>query len=99
MKKIGNHLLNRAECKKYLRRAYKQTIAHNKSITPKNIEDEIKKVIKQQSEKYITFAKIAVDNMQKSANDHITIEDLMSEIDVLPRIYTETDAIEKAKNL
>lgn len=99
MKENENRLLNKTECKKYLRKAYKQAIAHNKSITPKNIEDEMKEVIKQQSEEYIAFAKIAVDNMQTSANGLINIEDLMGEIDVLPRIYTKIEAIEKAKNL
>lgn len=99
MKKKENCLLNKIECKKYLRRAYKQVIAHNKSITPKNIEDEMREVIKQQSKEYIAFAKIAVDNMQISGNGIITMEDLMSEIDVLPRIYTKMEAIEKAQNI
>ena len=99
MKKRGNYLFNKTECTKYLRRAYKQIIAHNKSVTTKNIEDEMKEVIKQQSEEYIAFAKIAVDNMRTSANGFISIEDLINEIDVLPRIYTKLEAIEKAKNL
>lgn len=74
-------------------------ISYNKSITPKNIENEMKEVIKQQSEEYIAFAKIAVNNMETSANGVITIEDLIGEIDVLPRIYTKLEAIEKSKNL
>lgn len=99
MKKKGNYWLNKTECKKYLRRAYKQMTEHNKSVTPKNIENEMKEVIKQQSEEYIAFAKIAVDNMRTSANGFISIEDLINEIDVLPRIYTKLEAIEKAKSL
>lgn len=91
--------MNKTECKKYLRKAYKNVIAHNKSITPKNIEDEMKNVIEEQGIEYIAFAKIAVDNMKNCANDVIKIEDLVAEIDALTRIYSEYHAIEKAKNL
>jgi len=91
--------MNKNECKKYLKKAYKQVIAHNKSITPKNIEDEMKKVIDEQGIEYIAYAKIAVDNMKTSANEVITIKDLINEIDVLPRIYTTLSAIKKAENL
>lgn len=91
--------MNKVECKKYLRKAYKQVLAHNKSITPKNIEDEMKSAIENESIEYIAFAKIAVSNMQQCANDEIKIEDLVAEIDVLTRIYTEYHAIEKAQNL
>ena len=91
--------MNKNECKKYLKKAYKQVIAHNKSITPKNIEDEMKKVIDEQGVEYIAYAKIAVDNMKTSANEVITIKDLINEIDVIPRIYTTLSAIKKAENL
>ena len=91
--------MNKNKCKKYLRKAYKKVIAHNKSITPKNIEDEMKSVIAEDGLKYIAFAKIAVYNMQNCANDVIKIEDLVAEIDCLTRIYSEYHAIEKAKSL
>lgn len=91
--------MNKNECKKYLKKAYKQVIAHNKSITPKNIEDEMKKVIDEQGVEYIAYAKIAVDNMKTSANEVITLRDLLNEIEVLPRIYTTLSAIKKAENL
>lgn len=91
--------MNKVECKKYLKRAYKQVIAHNKSITPRNIEDEMKSVIDEQRLEYIAFAKIAADNMQNCANEDITLRDLINEIDVLPRIYTTLSAIQKAENL
>ena len=70
--------MNKNECKKYLKKAYKQVIAHNKSITPKNIEDEMKKVIDEQGVEYIAYAKIAVDNMKTSDNYVITIKDLIN---------------------
>ncbi len=91
--------MNKSECKKYLKKAYKQAIALNKSITPKNIEDEMKRAIKDQALEYIAYSKIAVRNMQESGNTTITLKDLMGEIDVLPRIYTKIEAIKKAVNL
>lgn len=91
--------MNKTECKKYLRKAYNQAVAHNKSITPKNIEDEMKRAIDEQGLEYIAYSKIAVDNMKTSANEVITIKDLINEIDVLPRIYTKLSAIKKAENL
>lgn len=91
--------MNKVECKKYLRRAYKNAIAHNKSITPKNIEDEIRKVIEEANEEYIAYSKIAVSNMQNTANTIITLNDVLGEIDVLQQIYTEREAIQYAKKL
>lgn len=91
--------MNKSECKRYLKKAYKQVIAHNKSITPKNIEEEMKNVIKEQADEYISYSKIAVDTMQNSANDIITLHDLLEEIDILPKIYTKVTAISMARNL
>lgn len=86
--------MNKNDCKKYLKKAYKQIIAQNKTITPQNIEDEMKKVINEQGLEYIAYSKIAVGNMLTSANSVITLNDLMSEIDVLPTIYTKRAAID-----
>lgn len=91
--------MNKLECKKYIRRAYKKLIAKNKSITPKNIEDEMIRVINEQAKEYIAYTKIAVNNMQNSANTVITLNDLCGEIDVLPRIYTIFNAINIANKL
>lgn len=91
--------MNKADCKKYLKRAYKQSIIHNKSITPKNIEEEIKNAMLEQSVEYIAYSKIAINNMENSANDVITLKDLLEEIDILPKIYTKIAAIDRAKNL
>lgn len=91
--------MNKSNLKKYLRGAYKQVIALNKEITPENIECEMTKVINKEAKEYIAYAKIAVDNMKNSANSIITLNDLMGEIDILPRIYTEYAAIERAEKL
>ena len=91
--------MNRAVCKKFLRLAYLQAIAHNKIINTKNIEDEMNSVIEKQSREYIAFSKIAVHNLENSANNKIDLNDLLNEIDILPAIYTKITAIERAKNL
>ena len=79
--------MNKQDCKKYLRRAYKNIINTNKSLTPENIEFEMKKEIKKQGLEYIAYSKIAVSNMLSSANSTITLNDLLEEIDVLVKIY------------
>lgn len=91
--------MNKTECKKYLRKAYNRTIAHGKDITPNTIAEELKKVVEDQTQKYVAYSKIAVRNMQNSANEVITLKDLLEEIDILPQIYTEISAIERAKNI
>ena len=37
--------MNKSNCKKYIRNAYRQLVANNKEITPENIEKEMIKVI------------------------------------------------------
>ena len=91
--------MNKIECKKYLKRAYKRLKVKNKSITPKNIEDEMVKVISKQALEYVSYAKIATYNMLNSANKNFGVEDLLEEIDVIGKIYSKDKAFEKAKNL
>lgn len=91
--------MNKSECKKYIKRAYTQLLAQNKDITSENIEKSILDVMEEQSKEYIAFAKIAVFNMQNSANDVIRLKDLLEEIDILPKLYTPISAIEQAKKI
>ena len=81
--------MNKQECKKYIKRAYKNLINSNKEITPDNIENEMIKEIKKQGSEYIAFSKLAVSNMLSSANTTITLNDLLEEIDVLVKIYPQ----------
>lgn len=81
--------MNKIECKKYLRRAYKNIVNSNKEITPENIENEMKKEIKKQASEYIEYSKMAVNNMLNSANSIITLNDLLEEIDVLIKLYPQ----------
>lgn len=91
--------MNKQECKKYLKRAYKKIKEHNKNLDIENIEFEMEMVVREQINEYIAYSKIAVYNMIKSGNIEITLKDLLSEIDILPTIYSKEKAIEIAKKL
>lgn len=78
--------MNKQECKKYLKRAYKKIKEHNKNLDIENIEFEMEMVVREQMNEYIAYSKIAVYNMIKSGNIEITLKDLLSEIDILPTI-------------
>ena len=82
--------MNKQDCKKYIKRAYKNLMNSNKEITPDNMEKEMIKEIKKQGSEYIAYSKIAVSNMLNSANSLITLNDLLEEIDVLVKIYPHT---------
>ena len=92
--------MNKAICKKYIKKAYSQLIRYNKSITEKHIEEEMKEVINEDMKEYIAYSKIAVNNMKNSCLfEEIKLKDLLGEIDILPKIYTKVAAIEKARKL
>lgn len=87
--------MNKQDCKKYIKRAYKNLINSNKEITPDNMEKEMIKEIKKQGSEYIAYSKIAVSNMLNSANSLITLNDLLEEIDVLVKIYPQTPKLNR----
>ena len=87
--------MNKQDCKKYIKRAYKNLIDSNKEITPDNMEKEMIKEIKKQGSEYIAYSKIAVSNMLNSANSLITLNDLLEEIDVLVKIYPHTPKLNR----
>ena len=87
--------MNKQDCKKYIKRAYKNLINSNKEITPDNMEKEMIKEIKKQGSEYIAYSKIAVSNMLNSANSLITLNDLLEEIDVLVKIYAHTPKLNR----
>lgn len=91
--------VNKKECKKYVRKAYKRIIKLNKTINEENIEHEMKKVLEEEITEYIAYSKIAVHNMKKSGNLEITLKDILSEIDILPIIYPKYNAINMANKL
>ena len=87
--------MNKQDCKKYIKRAYKNLINSNKEITPDNMEKEMIKEIKKQGSEYIAYSKITVSNMLNSANSLITLNDLLEEIDVLVKIYPHTPKLNR----
>lgn len=87
--------MNKRDCKKYIKRAYKNLINSNKEITQDNMEKEMIKEIKKQGSEYIAYSKIAVSNMLNSANSLITLNDLLEEIDVLVKIYPHTPKLNR----
>ena len=87
--------MNKQDCKKYIKRAYKNLINSNKEITPDNMEKEMIKEIKKQGSEYIAYSKIAVSNMLNSANSLITLNDLLEEINVLVKIYPHTPKLNR----
>lgn len=91
--------MNKQECKKYFKRAYKRIMEHNKSLNTTNIEYEMENVTKEQMTEYIAYSKIAIYNMQNSGNLEIKLKDLLSQIDILPKIYSKDQAINTANKL
>ncbi len=91
--------MNKQECKKYLKRAYKRLIDLNKPLSEENIEHEMKNVVKEQMTEYIAYSKLAVHNMKNTGNLEITLKDILAQIDILPTIYSKYDAINAANKL
>lgn len=91
--------MNKKECKKYVRRAYKRLIEVNKSLDEENIEQEMKNVLEEQMKEYIAYSKIAVRNMKNSGNLEIKLKDILAQIDILPQIYPKYKAIDIANKL
>lgn len=85
--------MNKQECKKYVKRAYKRIIDRNKNLSEENIEHEMKNILEEEMIEYIWYAKIAVHNMKNSGNLEITLKDILTEIDILLMIYPKYKAI------
>ena len=90
--------MNRYECKKYLRRAYKRLVIQSKPMNPENIAVEMQKEIEKESKKYIAYAKLAIHNLNKSATK-IDTKQLTSQIDVIDKIYNFTDMLSKIEKM
>lgn len=91
--------MNKKECKKYVKRAFKRIIETRKNLTPENIEIEIMNSINDETEIYASYGKIAMYNLKNSATV-ITAEQLERQIDIIPTIYkTQSKILEKAKQI
>lgn len=90
--------MNKRECKKYVRRAFYELCSRNMTKNPTNLEICMKKVINEDTRKYMAYGKMAMYNLNNSATV-ITAKQLIEEIDVIPKIYNEIDLINKAERL
>ena len=91
--------MNKNDCKKYLKRAFKKIKENKEKLNVKSIEYYMKKVTDDQMKEYISYSKIAMNNLTNSGNIEITLKDLLEEIDILPRVYTKDKAISTANKL
>lgn len=91
--------MDKNDCKKYLKRAYRKITENKEKLNVKNIEYYMRKVTDEQMKEYISYSKIAMNNLANSGNIEIALKDLLGEIDILPRIYTKEDAIFTANKL
>lgn len=91
--------MDKKECKKYLARSYRKILKSKKNLSTSNIEIEMKNVMNEQILEYIAYSKIAVNNIQKSGNLKVKLKDILSQIDILPQIYSKEFAIKKANKL
>ena len=90
--------MNNNECKRYIKKSLSNLIKSKKVINPENIGLEMDKEINDDKELYIAYAKVAVHNLCNSANN-ITINDVLEEVDIIPRLYSYVQVIHKANTL
>lgn len=90
--------MNRNECKKYIKRAYNKMKEQKKDMTPDIIAKQMEMEINYDAVVYISYAKVAMHNLNKSATE-ITAYQLQKQVDVLLDLFKESEIIFKAKNL
>lgn len=90
--------MNKSECKSYIKKSIRNILQSNKTMTLKNLEIEMNRVMKEKSLEYIAYAKIALHILKNSAND-ITPKEVAEEVDPICKIYNKIEIIEKAKEL
>ena len=90
--------MNKHECKKYIKRAYDSLKAQSKRMTPENIAIEMESIINSESKIYIAYAKLAMYNLNHSAGE-INAQQLLAQVDVIPKIYNQSDILIKAENI
>ena len=83
--------MNKQECKKYLKRAYKKLIENKENMNVKNIENNMKLVLEQQASEYIAYSKIAVNNMLNELDNETASDDMANLISetLINKIFDE----------
>lgn len=90
--------MNKRECKKYIRKAFSNLKAQQKKISIENLSMQMDKVIEQEKQVYIAYAKIGLYLIKNSANE-ITANEIIKEIDVIPQVYSLDDLLKKANTI
>lgn len=90
--------MNKNECKKYIRKTFNNLLKQRKEITMQNLEIQMKKEINNEMKLYLAYGKIAIHNINLSANK-ITIKEMMAQIDTISSLYSQSEAIKKAETL
>ncbi len=90
--------MNKSECKSYIKKSIKNILQNNRTITLKNLEIEMNRVMKDKYKEYIAYAKISLHTLRNSAND-ILPKDVADELDSICKLYNKVEIIEKAKEI
>lgn len=72
--------------------------AENKKITIEELENSLDKLLDKNKEIIIAYAKVALDNINHSANE-VTAREMEAQIQILKDLYTTEKLIERAKKL
>ena len=88
--------MNKSECKKYIKRVF--TKIQTEDITLEDFVRQMEKEITEETSLYIDIAKIGINNLNNSANE-ITVKDLVAQVDVILKIYTNREIILKGSKL
>lgn len=69
-----------------------------KKITIEELENNLNKLLDKNKEIIIAYAKVALDNINHSANE-VTAREMEAQIQILKDLYTTEKLIERAKKL
>lgn len=72
--------------------------AENQKITIEELEKNLDKLLDKNKEIIIAYAKVALDNINHSANE-VTAREMEAQIQILKDLYTTEKLIERAKKL
>ena len=72
--------------------------AENQKITIEELEKNLDKLLDKNKEIIIDYAKVALDNINHSANE-VTAREMEAQIQILKDLYTTEKLIERAKKL
>ena len=82
----------------YIEEVILQLKEEKKIITIKELENRLNKLLDKNKEIIIAYAKVALDNINHSANK-VTAREMEAQIQTLRDLYTTEELIERAKKL